>query len=189
MNFLKRLLTIGFLLIVCTVLGTLGMFALDFLGVGMHLGSRAMWTHGGIVAVGNGYSVQLLTHNSSPIGMAEYDQRLEIFGGTERDGKRLGTIDLFPNTGGRTCSLIYTYITKSGQRRVQIQDRFGIDDVDLATLKKTNPGDTGEGGSSRSNVDPVPTRQFVGTYSEEAYPLKFVPPSILPEEKALAKVK
>ncbi|MCP5541009.1 MAG: hypothetical protein H7A52_12775 [Akkermansiaceae bacterium] len=141
------------------------------------------WSRGGAVAVGDSYSIELLTRCSSPIGMAEYDQRLEVYGGTTRDGKSLGTIDLFPNTGGRTHSLVYTYTDDSGRRMVQIQDRYGIEDIDMVTRVVTNHA--GGDNTSRSGVSPHPKRVFVGTYSGEAYPLKFVAPAILSEQDSL----
>lgn len=143
----------------------------------------AEWSRGGPVAVGDGYSIELMTRCSSPIGMAEYDQRLEVYGGTTRKGDSLGTVDLFPNTGGRTHSLVYTYTGDNGHRMAQIQDRYGIEDIDLVARVVTNHA--GGDNTSRSGVSPHPKRVYVGTYSGEAYPLKFVPPAILSEQDSM----
>lgn len=144
------------------------------------------WNHGGPVAVGDGYTIELMTRCSSPIGLAEYNQRVRVFGGTAREGKLLGSIDLFPNTGGRTHVLVYTYLTGVGTRRVQIQDRYGIEDVDLESLAVTNH--SGRGNMARSQVEPYPLRIFLGTYSGEAYPLKFIPPGVLSEKDSLEAI-
>lgn len=168
-------------LFLCTVLGMVGWAVLDLLGL-----RSEDWSKGGVVSVGDDFAIQLLTRCSSPLGMAEYDQRLQVYRKAPRNGRSLGVVDLFPNTGGRTHTLIYTYVTTDGQRRVQIQDRYGIEDVDLNTVSVTNH--FGGDHNSRSRVDPEPSRNYVGTYSGESYPLRFISPSVLSEQDSIAHI-
>jgi len=134
------------------------------------------WESSGPVAVGNNYSIELLTRTAH-VFLAEYDQRLVIYGGTPREGEKRGTIDLHMNTGGRTHILLYLTPSQDGDF-VILKDRFGTYRVNLGTLRieeqsgQENPG---------KNI-------FIGTMSGEAYPLKFVPSSVWSEVEASKKM-
>jgi hypothetical protein len=134
------------------------------------------WESSGPVAVGNNYSIELLTRTAH-IFLAEYDQGLVVYGGTPRDGEKKGTIDLHENTGGRTHILLYSNPTQNGDF-VILKDRFGTHRVNLGTLRieeqldQENPG----------------RNTFIGTMSGETYPLKFVPPSVWSEVEVSKKM-
>jgi hypothetical protein len=117
--------------ILCTVLGMIGWAIVDFVSAFVFRHVDSEWESGPVIGVGDGYSIALETHCSSPVGFAEYDQRLRVYvsGKGGRTGKEVGKADLFPNTGGRTHSLVYTYHAEDGTQRVQIQERSVIDDV------------------------------------------------------------
>jgi len=122
------------------------------------------WESSGAVAIGDGYSVVLHTRTAHP-WLAEYDQRLELFAGSRRDGRRLGVVDLNMNTGGRTdVRLYFGHVNK--RPIVQLSDRFGDQAIDVLAQELVQ-------GSSES-----PDRRFIGTFSEESYPLKFVPAQV-----------
>jgi hypothetical protein len=134
------------------------------------------WESSGPVAVGGNYSVELLTRTAH-VFLAEYDQRLVVFGGTERNGEKKGTVELQMNTGGRTHIMIYSAISKTSQL-VLLKDRFGISRIDLKNMKRESE----LASESTSNYT------FIGTVSGEAYPLKFVPVSIWSEVESLKKI-
>ena len=79
------------------------------------------------------------------------------------------------NTGGRTHVLVHTYSDAAGHRHIQLTDRYGTQDVDLVSLRLGKA------------PDQVPPRLFIGTFSGEAYPLKFIAPAQLNEESAAIK--
>src|SRR5262245_57002492 len=58
------------------------------------------WTEVGPVAVGNGYSITLLTRQASSM-LAEYDQKIEIHRDSHFGEKLVGTRTMHMNTGGR----------------------------------------------------------------------------------------
>jgi len=172
--------------ILCTVLGMIGWGIVGLISTFVFGHVDSEWVSGPVIGVGDGYSIALETRCSSPIGFAEYDQRLRVYssGKDGRTGKELGTVELFPNTGGRTHSLVYTYRGEDGRQRVQIQERSVMDDVDLTVPKTTNVS-----GAILTGVQSGKSRIFVGTYSGESYPLKFVPATILSEADSLAEIQ
>jgi len=121
------------------------------------------WEQSGPVAIGNNYSIELLTRTAHPF-LAEYDQRLIIYGGTERVGKKLATIDLHTNTGGRTSVEVYA----DGRETIYLKDRFGTHAIDLDTLTVT----------MLFKADLSAESSFIGVFSGESYPLKFIPAAI-----------
>lgn len=135
------------------------------------------WESSGPVAVGNNYSIELLTRTAH-LFLAEYDQKLVVYGGTPREGKERGTIDLHMNTGGRTHILIYLTKTHNGNV-VLLKDRFGVERVNIDNLKI----------EERDEAKKLDKSIFIGTFSGEAYPLKFVPSSVWPEEETTKKIK
>lgn len=172
--------------IVCTVLGMIGWALVWFISTFVFRHVDSEWEAGPVIGVGGGYSIALETRCSSPVGFAEYDQRLRVYdsGKDGRTGKEVGTVKLFPNTGGRTHSLVYTYHSDDGRQRVQIQERSVMDDVDLAGLTATNVS-----GGTLTTVVPGKSRVFVGTYSGESFPLKFLPATTLSEGDSMAAIK
>ena len=48
------------------------------------------WDSTGPISVGDGFSIAFQTRTAHPM-LAEYDQRVFIFGGTEREGRHLAT--------------------------------------------------------------------------------------------------
>ena len=138
------------------------------------------WDSSGPVAVGNGYSLQLQTRPAHPLGMAEYDQRVVVFGGTARSGKELATLELPMNTGGRTRVLLYR--SQADTNKVILRDRYGDCVLDLTALR-VEPAVAG---------DPehplfAGTLSFLGTLSAEAYPLKFIPAGVVSEREAIKR--
>ncbi len=129
------------------------------------------WDSSGPVAVGNHYSLELQTRLAHPLGMAEYDQRVIIYGGTARDGKELATLDLPMNTGGRTRILLYRSLADA--RKIILRDRYGDHVLDLTSLR-LEPFVKG------ALEHPL----FLGTLSAEAFPLKFIPASVISEHEA-----
>ncbi len=182
---MKKLRKIIGTILLCTVLGMIGLRVVDFVSDSVFGHVDSEWQSGPVIGVGDGYSIALETRCSSPVGFAEYDQRLRVYASGEdgRTGKEIGTAELFPNTGGRTHSLVYAYRADNGSQRVQIQERSVMDDVDLAVPKATNVS-----GGILTVVDPAKSRIFVGTYSGENYPLKFIPATILSEADSLAAI-
>ncbi len=158
--------------ILCTVLGMIGWAMVWFISIFVFRHVDFEWESGPVIEVGSGYSIALETRWSSPVGLAEYDQRLRVFdsGVDGRTGKEIGTAELFPNTGGR--------------QHVQIEERHGMTDVDLTVPRATNVS-----GGPATHVDPAKERVFVGTYSGESHPLKFIPGTILPEHVSHAKIQ
>lgn len=132
------------------------------------------WDSSGPIAIGDHYSVELLTRPASMIGMAEYDQRLVLYGGTEREGDELGTIDLHMNTGGRTHVLLYRIADEKGG--LLLVDRFGQHRLDLKEIKYEP--------YYEKQIDTI---LFLGTVSDESYPLKFVPTNVWNENESKKK--
>lgn len=172
--------------LLCAVLGMIGWGIVDFVSAFVFGHVDSEWQSGPVISVGDGYSIALETRCSSPVGFAEYDQRLRVYssGKDGRSGRETGTVDLFPNTGGRTRSLVYAYRGDDGRQRVQIQERSVMDDVDLTVPRTTNVS-----GGILTGVEPAKSRIFVGTYSGESYPLKFVPATILSEADSLSGIQ
>lgn len=127
------------------------------------------WQSSGVVAVGEGYSVEFLTRRAHP-WLAESDQKAELYGGTAREGDKLATIELDMNTGGRTRVQLY-FGHADGAPIIQLSDRFGDQFIDARARERIH----------RKLV--LKDRQFLGTFSGEAYPRKFVPASVLPEAR------
>lgn len=172
--------------LLCAVLGMIGWGLVDFVSAFVFGHVSSEWQSGPVISVGGGYSIALETRCSSPVGFAEYDQRLRVYssGKDGRTGKEIGIVELFPNTGGRTHSLVYVYRANDGSQRVQIQDRSVMGDVDLSIPRATNIN-----GGVLTGVDPAMSRAFIGTYSGESYPLKFIPATILSEADSLAVIQ
>lgn len=174
------------MMLLCTVLGMIGWGIVDFVSAFVFGHVDSEWQSGPVISVGGGYSIALETRCSSPVGLAEYDQRLRVYSSSKdgRTGKDTGTVALFPNTGGRTHSLVYAYRADDGGQRVQIQERSAMDDVDLTVLRATNVS-----AGILTGVDPAKSRIFVGTFSGEYHPLKFIPATILSEADSLAAIQ
>jgi hypothetical protein len=129
------------------------------------------WDSSGPVAVGAHYALELQTRPANLLGMAEYDQRVVIYGGTARSGKELATIDLPMNTGGRTHILVYRSLADAN--KVVLRDRYGDHVLDLTALR-VEPFVKG------ALEHPL----FLGTLSERAFPLKFIPAGVVSEQEA-----
>ncbi len=127
------------------------------------------WESSGPVAVGNNYSIELLTRTAH-LFLAEYDQKIIVYGGTERQGEKKGAIKLHMNTGGRTHIMIYS-AAKSDHQIVILLDRFGMHEINITEMNV-------ETFSKTASVDNM---VFIGTWSGESYPLKFIPPCVWPE--------
>jgi hypothetical protein len=183
---MKKLLKAVGMTLLCTILGMIGLTVFHFVSAFFFGRVNADWHSGPVVGVGDGFAIALETRCSSPVGFAEYDQRLRVYssGKDGRTGKEIGTVELFPNTGGRTHSLVYAYRGDDGRQRVQIQERSVMDDVDLTVPAATNVKD-----GILGHVAPAKSRVFVGTFSGESYPLKFLPAAILSEADSLAKIQ
>ena len=132
------------------------------------------WESAGPVAVGDGYSIILQTRHSHPF-LAEYDQRLFVFSGDERTGKLEGIIDLHANTGGRTHLLAYSFRDPAVGMFIQFEDRFGDHALDLKDLKYE---------PYYPKIRQKDGIKFIGTFSKDAPPLKFIPPHLLPEAQS-----
>ncbi len=99
-----------------------------------------------------------------------------IFSGTDREGRLSGSLQLSMNTGGRTHVLVYRHIdTEGAPTHVTFEDRFGSQTVRLEDPDFENAPDTS-------------LKEFIGTISGEAYPLKFFVAPVLPEANAREKI-
>lgn len=134
------------------------------------------WDSCSAIAVGNGYSVALQTKSAHPF-LAEYFQRVLVFAGTARDGKLSGALQLRMNTGGRTHALLYRHLDKKGvPTHVSCEDRYGIQTFRLKDLDFEDAPETSK-------------KEYLGTLSGEAYPLKFLTPVVLSEGDARKEIK
>ncbi len=139
------------------------------------------WKTCAAIGVGDGYSILLQFRQAHPL-VAEYHRRVMVFGGTERQGKLLGALQLNMNFGGRTYIMIYRHLNQQGH-------------VTHITFKARDESRMGSGQTIRlkdpdfENPLKGSESEYLGLVSGEAYPLKFVPPSVISEEKALEKMK
>ena len=135
------------------------------------------WDSVGPIAISDGYSIEIQTRPAHPF-LAEYDQRVVVYGGDARNGTRRGMIPLHMNTGGRTYLEIERATTPDNKPLVLLTDRYGTDIIQLNDLSR----------SLYAQEDILPNeRRRIGIVSGEAYPNKFiapdalVPPGTLPE--------
>jgi hypothetical protein len=116
------------------------------------------------IAVGKGFSVSLVAQSAHPY-LAEYEETLEVYGGSAREGTHLGSLTLPMNTGGRIRVLLFR---KKGQEsKILLRDRYADSFVDLSTV-------TFSDGRGAKDED----FEFIGAFSGQAYPLKFIPAAI-----------
>ena len=134
------------------------------------------WKPNQSVAVGDFYSVAFLTKHAGGF-TAEYFQRVFLFGGTARNGAFLQAFQLQMNTGGRTHVLLYRHLDDKGQLQfVTFHDRFGEQTINIPKR------------DFHSEREPLPAnlkKEFICTFSGEAFPDKFFTPLILSEQDAL----
>ena len=142
--------------------------------------SDQKWHSNQPVAVGDFYSVAFLTKSAGGF-TAEYFQRVFLFGGTARDGDFIQAFQLRMNTGGRTHMLLYRHLNEKGQLQfVTFQDRYGEQTINI--LKR----------DFHPEGEPLPAKlkkEFIGTFSGEAFPDKFFTPLLLPEPDATKNLK
>jgi hypothetical protein len=96
--------------------------------------------------------------------LAEYDYRLQVFASDERDGGFRGTVDLRTNPGGRTHLCLFSLTSSSGAFLLEVVDRNQASLVDLEAL------------SLVADTSLTPERLFLGSFAEDAPPLRFLPP-------------
>jgi len=138
------------------------------------------WRPTPAVAVGDFYSVAFQTKSAGGF-TAEYFQRVFLFGGTARNGDFLQAFQLRMNTGGRTHVLLYRHVDEKGQLQfVTFQDRYGEQSINISK-RDFHP----EGEALPANLK----KEFVGTFSGEAFPEKFFTPLLLSEQDAVKKLK
>jgi hypothetical protein len=116
----------------------------------------------GAVAVGHGYSIDVEALPIHPY-LAEYEQKLLVFGGDVRNGGRLGTVLLPTNTGGRVLMELLVPNNPS-KAELLIIDRYGTTHIDLRTRVELRIG---------KKVDES-YWQSLGLLSAESVPLKFI---------------
>jgi len=137
------------------------------------------WYPSQAIAIGDFYSVAFLTKSAHPF-LAEYYQRVFLFGGSARAGDFLQAFQLQMNTGGRTHMLLYRYIDEQGRVQfITFQDRYGEQSINIPKRE------------FRSEK-PLPTnlkKEFIGTFSGEAPPNKFLTPLVMPEPEATKQLK
>ena len=93
----------------------------------------------------------------------------------------LGGVRLPMNTGGRTHVLLYRHVDEKGKVRfVTFQDRHGEQTIDLGKRDFFPERDALPSGLKK---------EFVGTFSGEANPEKFMTPLVLPEEESVKRVR
>jgi len=130
------------------------------------------WDSSGPVAVGDGYSIALQSRCLSPIGKAEYELQLELFGETERNGSQLGNIPITELSKGERHVAVFSGHAASNNRLfIVLLYRSGEKYIDVSSKDV-----------SKDAVD-IKDKKFLGTFSGNAYPLKFIPASILPPSK------
>ena len=122
----------------------------------------------GPVAISPTWSVALEEKPSNPV-LAEYDYRLLVYASGDRDGEYRGTVDLRPNSGGRTYLCLYVLSAPRRLPLLQVDDRIETTVVDLLTARRLRDIPAGY------------QQRFVGAFVEEAYPLRFIPAAIEPD--------
>lgn len=123
------------------------------------------WRIIGPIAVSSQWSVALAERPSHPF-LAEYDYRLEIFTSEGREGRHYGTVDLLPNTGGRTFLCLYTLSAPGQPLLLALADRMDTSIVDPQALRRL------------AHVPVGYEARFLGAFVEEALPLRFVSPGV-----------
>lgn len=138
------------------------------------------WRSNQPVAVGDFYSVAFLTKSAGGF-TAEYFQRVFLFGGTARNGEFLQAFQLRMNTGGRTHMLLYRHLDAKGQLQfVTFLNRYGEQTINIPK-RDFHP----EGEVLPANLK----KEFIGTFSGEAFPDKFFTPLLMPEQDATKGLK
>ena len=135
------------------------------------------WDSVGPIAISDGYSIEIQTRPSHPF-LAEYDQRMVVFEGDARNGKRKGRVPLQRNTGGRTCLEIERATTSDNKPLVLLTDRYGTEIIQLDDLSRPF--------FAQSDIQ-INERTLIGIVSGEAYPTKFVAPDALAPAGTLPK--
>jgi hypothetical protein len=100
--------------------------------------------------------------------LAEYDYRLRVFRSDGRDGEYVGTVELIPNSGGRTSLCLYTRTAADHEPLLEVADRMETSFVDLHYQRRLASAPNGY------------ERHYVGAFVEEAAPLRFVSAQIDP---------
>lgn len=133
------------------------------------------WQPHQAVAVGDFHSLVFQTKSAGGL-MAEYFQRVFLFGGTAREGKFLQAFQLTMNTGGRTHMLLYRHLSEKGEVQfVTFEDRFGEQHISIPKRAFHPEGQALPAGLKK---------EFLGTFSGEAVPAKFFTPLVLTETAA-----
>ncbi len=145
----------------------LGFVAWQDPAVGTWTPPRDFWRTVGPVAISPWWSVILEERPTHPF-LAEYEYRLQIFHSEGRDGGYRGTVDLIPNSGGRTFLCLFTLTAVDRAPVLEVADRVVTSIVDLRGLRRL------------PHTPPGYERRFVGAFVEEALPLRFVPSQIEP---------
>jgi hypothetical protein len=121
----------------------------------------------GPVAILPRWSVTLEERGRHPF-LAEYDYRLRVFTSEDREGEYRGTVDLLPNSGGRTFLCLFTLTSPDRTPLLEVADRIESSIVDLQSLRRLSEAPKGY------------ERRFVGAFVEVAQPLRFVSAEIQP---------
>jgi hypothetical protein len=119
----------------------------------------------GPVAISPRWSVVLEEKASHPY-LAEYDYRLRVFTSEDREGEYHGTVNLLPNSGGRTFLCLFTLTSPNLAPLLEVADRMESSIVDLQSLRRLPETPNGY------------ERHFIGAFVEVAQPLRFVPAEI-----------
>jgi hypothetical protein len=104
-----------------------------------------------------------LQQSSHPF-LAEYNRKIIFI--TERE--QSDTIDMFPNTGGRT--LFNLYFQESADKKIIVlEDNFGFYYYDIGSNKYSE-----EIAANKMQIVPDSHTVYLGRIDGESYPLKFV---------------
>jgi len=125
------------------------------------------WRTVGPVALSPRWSVILEERPAHPF-LAEYDYRLQVFYSEDRAGEYRGTVDLIPNSGGRTFLCLFTLTAVDRGPVLEVADRVVTSIVDLQAVRRLPNAPAGY------------ERRFIGAFVEEGVPLRFVPAQIEP---------
>jgi hypothetical protein len=123
------------------------------------------WSSIGPIAVSPRWSVVLEEKGRHPF-LAEYDYQLQVYKSHDRDGTHHGSVTLLPNSGGRTYLCVYVLTGPRDELVLELGDRVEASFVDLSGLRRLREGP--------SNYK----RRYLGSFQEEAAPLRFVPATV-----------
>lgn len=141
---------------------------------------EAGWHTCGAMAVGDGYSVVMQFRQAHPL-VAEYQRRVLVFAGTERQAQLIGALQLRMNFGGRTYIMLYRHLDREGK---VTHLSFEAKDESPGTaqfIRLDNPDFESPPGMT--------DREYFGLVSGQAYPWKYISPVIVSEEEARRKMR